>query len=607
MNEIVKIKRELEQLKSGLKCLLSLFPAATQWTPEHTIANNYKYLENTLVWHQGCIYKCKKDNSGADIQDEYFWEKIGFGLLLAQEQADWNATEGPSYIRNKPWNLGGQEQDPLFTAWLNSNPLSSYVTFNQASNSFYPLNSNPSGYLTSAALSGYATQSWVGNNFYPLNSNPSGYLTQQRVEEYPDFASFPLVGEDEVVYIAADTGLFYSWNGTVYVPSSPPASGISGGGIINRLPKFTPDGTTLGSSNFSDSGTEGRYSKSATNFISFYPAGNIWMRLQRVPGNIMDLILGNSGISQTASLTASNAYGLEIVASSVTAFLALKAGGFEGLRVLPTGKILLPQNPDPGNNATDKMLVRDPSGNIKQLPLKNKRYEIEYEDNFYSNSASAGSTFALVNISGITSQQIFTSGIFTPPSFDSTTGNLLQLSTSTNAAGLASITLGSQNNPGSFFPGQGEFMMETKVTFPALSTVSESFMYMFGLHTTGNVVSNDVISFKYDPERIFAFGAGPATGNLVTCTSNLNNRTFTDTGIVVNVNQWYWLKIIVNSTASEARFYINNILVATHTTNITLTGKHLTNIIRKNAGTTPRVVHVRYMYFGHTPTNPIHL
>ncbi len=234
-----------------------------------------------------------------------------------------------------------------------------------------------------------------------------------------------------------------------------------------------------------------------------------------------------------------------------------------------------------------------------------KRYEIEYEDNFYSASATASSTFTQILNGGVVVQQIYTSGIFTPPSFDSTTGNLLQLSTGASATGLASMALGSSNNPGTFFPGQGEFMVETKVTFPLLSTPGESFMYMFGLHTTGNIVSNDVISFKYDPERIFAFGAGPISANLMACTTQLTNRTFTDTGVVVNINQWYWLKIIINPSASEVRFYVDEVLVATHTTNITLTGKYLVNAVRKGAGTSPRLAHLRYMYFGHTPTNPI--
>lgn len=197
-------------------------------------------------------------------------------------------------------------------------------------------------------------------------TNDVGYITEQRVEEYPDFASFPLIGEEEVVYIAADTGLFYSWNGSTYISSSPPISGITGGGIINRLPKFTPDGTTLGSSNFSDTGFEGRYSLSATNFVSFYPTGNIWIRLQRSLGNHMDFILGNAGVSQTASLTANNTHGVEVVASAASAFLALRTNTSEGLRVLPTGQLRFTQTPSAGTTS-DSVLVRDSSGNIKTV------------------------------------------------------------------------------------------------------------------------------------------------------------------------------------------------------------------------------------------------
>ena len=60
--------------------------------------------------------------------------------------------------------------------------------------------------------------------YYPLSSNPAGYLVQQTVLSYPDLASFPLVGTIGVIYIALDTGLFYSWNGIAYVLSSPPVS-----------------------------------------------------------------------------------------------------------------------------------------------------------------------------------------------------------------------------------------------------------------------------------------------------------------------------------------------------------------------------------------------
>lgn len=322
--------------------------SATAWTPNHTAATGNPYLAGTIVYYQGHIFQANFNNDSIVpvIGGNLYWTDLGVGYLIDQEQTDWLAVSGSAFIKNKPTNVSSfindagyltsfTETDPVFSAWLSTNPLSSY-----------------------------ATQSWVGNNFYPLNSNPSGYLTQEEVEEYNSLSSFPVVGTLGVVYIALDTGLFYSWNGSTYVLSSYPNTGITGGGIINRLPKFTPNGTTLGSSNFSDTGFEGRYSLSATNFVSFYPTGNIWIRLQRSLGNHMDFILGNAGISQTASLTANNTYGVEIVASAATAFLELKAGGFEGLRVLPTGQLRFTQTPNAGTTS-DSVLVRDSSGNIK--------------------------------------------------------------------------------------------------------------------------------------------------------------------------------------------------------------------------------------------------
>jgi hypothetical protein len=217
------------------------------------------------------------------------------------------------------------------------------------------------------SITGYATESWVGLNFYPLSSNPAGYLTQDQVEEYANLASFPVTGTIGVIYIALDTGFFYSWNGSTYILSSPPNTGITGGGIINRLPKFTPNGTTLGSSNFSDDGLSGRYNITSIAYLSFYPGGNTWLRLQRVSTNRMEFILGNPGASQPNEITSSNSYGLEFSATALTAYLALKAGGTnEGLRVLPTGKITLAQTPDTGATS-DFILLRDSSGNVKQI------------------------------------------------------------------------------------------------------------------------------------------------------------------------------------------------------------------------------------------------
>jgi nitrogen fixation protein len=265
---------------------------------------------------------------------------------------------------NRSWTIStsGGEWGDITGNILNQGDLITYLEEN-----YYPLNTNPAGYLTSASLTGYATEAWTTNNFYPLNSNPAGYLTQSEVEEYPNLASFPPTGTAGVIYIALDTGLFYSWNGSAYVSSAPPDTGITGGGIVNRLPKFTPNGVTIGNSNFSDDGLGGRYTISSNSYLAFYAGGNTWLRLQRASSNRMEFILGNPGASQPNEITSSNSYGLEFSATAATAYLALKAGGTnEGLRVLPTGKITLAQTPDTGTTS-DFLLMRDTSGNVKQI------------------------------------------------------------------------------------------------------------------------------------------------------------------------------------------------------------------------------------------------
>jgi hypothetical protein len=208
---------------------------------------------------------------------------------------------------------------------------------------------------------------YIGENYYPLDSNPAGYLTQDQVEEYPDLASFPPVGVIGTIYIALNTGLFYTWNGSTYILSAAPDTGITGGGIINRLPKFTPNGTTLGSSNFSDDGINGRYTI-GTSYVSLMTGGNTFLRLQRASNNKMEFGLGAPGIGQAADIETNNSLGLELRAIGASAYVSLKAGtsATEGLRVLSSGKLQFTQAPDAGTTS-DFILLRDSSGNVKQI------------------------------------------------------------------------------------------------------------------------------------------------------------------------------------------------------------------------------------------------
>jgi hypothetical protein len=80
-------------------------------------------------------------------------------------------------------------------------------------------------YLTqSSATATYIplSQKGVANGVTPLGSNgkvPSIYLSgeQDDLAEFADLASFPAVGETDILYVALDTNKLYRWSGSAYV------------------------------------------------------------------------------------------------------------------------------------------------------------------------------------------------------------------------------------------------------------------------------------------------------------------------------------------------------------------------------------------------------
>jgi hypothetical protein len=226
MVDLTKIKKDIEALYRKIQCLFSITPSATQWTSNHSSLTGNKYKKGTLVWHQGFIYKCLEDNNGSDINNPYFWDKVSPGWLLQQEQADWNATEGPSFIRNKPFNLGGQETDPLFQAWLATNPLASFLTEETD-----PLFNN---WLATNPLSGFITsendpifQAWLATNPLAsfitsevdpifqswLSSSPlSGFVPYTGATQNVDLGNFDLKAKSLKVVSSASTSGIIDWN-----------------------------------------------------------------------------------------------------------------------------------------------------------------------------------------------------------------------------------------------------------------------------------------------------------------------------------------------------------------------------------------------------------
>jgi hypothetical protein len=162
-----------------------------------------------------------------------------------------------------------------------------------------------------------------------------------------------------------------------------------------------------------------------------------------------------------------------------------------------------------------------------------------------------------------------------------------------SGTGLANNAIGIAN---------GQIIIETSLMIPTLSTSAERFVVFNGLMNFSNYVNpSNAIFFYYDEGGILP----TSSPNWKCYTIKSLTRTATITSIPVTANQWYKLKIIVNADASSVGFYIDNVLVATHTTNIPLNiGYSFDSIIQKSLGLTSRTMQMDYSAISQTFTTP---
>lgn len=105
--ELEKIKKDINTLFGYVRCLMAKSDessplVATEWSDNHSTVLGNPYTAGTYVFFNGHVYKCKFDNDGIPPTNTTYWLDLGEGHLLAEEQSDWNATEGRRYIVNKP-------------------------------------------------------------------------------------------------------------------------------------------------------------------------------------------------------------------------------------------------------------------------------------------------------------------------------------------------------------------------------------------------------------------------------------------------------------------------------------------------------------------------
>lgn len=144
--------------------------AATAWTPNHIAATGNPYLAGTLVYYLGHIFQANFNNDSITpaIGGNLYWTDLGVGYLIDQEQTDWLAVSGSAFIRNKPTNVSSftndagyltsfTETDPVFSAWLSTNPL-------------------PTQYLTTALVDSY-----IGDRLKPADPTSNGFFFRKSI------------------------------------------------------------------------------------------------------------------------------------------------------------------------------------------------------------------------------------------------------------------------------------------------------------------------------------------------------------------------------------------------------------------------------------------
>jgi hypothetical protein len=179
------------------------------------------------------------------------------------------------------------------------------------------------------------------------------------------------------------------------------------------------------------------------------------------------------------------------------------------------------------------------------------------------------------------------------------------ISMRTNAIATSAAGYGLGNL--SLFLGGGAITIENYICIPTLSTLTDRFFSQFGYVNSNNMTNPlNGVFFSYD-EGGQQFFSGDTTPNFK-CYSKIaaGTRTLTTTSIPVVAGQWYKLRLEINAALNQALFYIDNVLVATHTTNIPASNAAMTLYcaIQKVLGLNSRTIESDYLMYKEIFTNP---
>lgn len=137
---------------------------------------------------------------------------------------------------------------------------------------------------------------------------------------------------------------------------------------------------------------------------------------------------------------------------------------------------------------------------------------------------------------------------------------VLSFTTGTTATGRMGLGLSISASPNSngLVIAADTFIDEYLIELTALSTGAEEYIFQCGLHRTAVATQQtDGVVLKYDRATY---------GTNWQCETNAASvTTRTDSGVAVATG---WVKLRMESNTTNCKFYVNDVLVATHTTNI---------------------------------------
>jgi hypothetical protein len=170
-----------------------------------------------------------------------------------------------------------------------------------------------------------------------------------------------------------------------------------------------------------------------------------------------------------------------------------------------------------------------------------------------------------------------------------------------------SILVSSVYTTSLFKLGLSKIVLKTDIYIPSLSDSNDGYMFIAGLTNALYTIPSSGVFFLYDERNTKSNPASTSNVANFQCWvhNGSNVATQADSGVTVVINTVYRLMIEINAAGTEVKFYINENVVATITTNIPLSTKLIIQMANvKSVGTNNRIILIDNLGFRCDFTTP---